>query len=70
MNAAWRDPEWGLLLWLMMLTGPAEAKISALRWRHVDFERGLLSSTRSNTQPKAGLKAKHTKTGQARTPRP
>ena len=41
-------------------------EISALRWRHIDFERGLLSIVRSNAQPKAGVKEKHTKTGQAR----
>ena len=49
-----------------MLTGPRRGEISALRWRHIDFERGLLSITRSNAQPKAGLKEKHTQTGQAR----
>jgi integrase len=66
LNAAWSDPEWGLLLWLTMLTGPRRGEISALRWRHIDFERGLLSIVRSNAQPKAGVKEKHTKTGQAR----
>ena len=66
LNAAWSDPEWGLLLWLTMLTGPRRGEISALRWRHIDFERSLLSIIRSNAQPKGGLKEKHTKTGQAR----
>ncbi|WP_300011081.1 tyrosine-type recombinase/integrase [Pseudonocardia sp.] len=66
LNAAWADPEWGLLLWLLMLTGPRRGEISALRWRHVDFERGLLSIVRSNAQPKSGLKEKATKTGQSR----
>ena len=70
LNAAWSDPEWGLLLWLTMLTGPRRGEISALRWRHIDFERGLLSITRSNAQPKAGVKEKHTKTGQAPQDRP
>jgi hypothetical protein len=41
-------------------------EISALRWHHVDLERGLLSIVRSNAQPKSGLKEKHTKIGQAR----
>jgi integrase len=45
-----------------MLTGPRRGEISALRWRHIDFERGLLSIVRSNAQPKAGVKEKHTKT--------
>ena len=66
LNAAWADPEWGLLLWLTMLTGPRRGEISALRWRHVDFDRGLLTIHRSNAQPKSGLKEKGTKTGQAR----
>jgi integrase len=67
LNAAWSDPEWGLLLWLTMLTGARRGEISALRWRHIDFEPGLLSVTRSNAQPKAGLKEKQTKTGQCRS---
>jgi integrase len=54
LNHAWSDPEWGLLLWLTMLTGPRRGEISALRWRHTDFERGLLSINRSNSQPKSG----------------
>jgi len=66
LNAAWADPEWGLLLWLTMLTGPRRGEVSALRWRHIDFERGLLTIHRSNAQPKSGLKEKTTKTGQAR----
>jgi integrase len=59
LNEAWSDPEWGLLLWLTMLTGPRRGEISALRWHHIDFERGLLSITRSNAQPKAILDQAH-----------
>ncbi|HMG29079.1 MAG TPA: site-specific integrase, partial [Jiangellaceae bacterium] len=66
LDAAWSDPEWGLLLWLTMLTGQRRGEISALRWRHVDFNRGVLWVHRSNAQTKAGLKEKQTKTGQQR----
>jgi integrase len=66
LNAAWADPEWGLLLWLTMLTGQRRGEISALRWWHVDFDRGVLWVHRSNAQTKAGLKEKQTKTGQQR----
>ncbi|MDN5854028.1 MAG: tyrosine-type recombinase/integrase [Actinomycetia bacterium] len=66
LNDAWSDPEWGLLLWLTMLTGPRRGEVSALRWRHIDFERGVLSISRANAQPKSGLKEKGTKTHQAR----
>ncbi|GAA4893789.1 hypothetical protein GCM10023203_54990 [Actinomycetospora straminea] len=66
LNAAWSDPEWGLLLWLTMLTGPRRGEVSALRWRHIDFERGLLWVHQANAQTKAGLKEKSTKTNQRR----
>ncbi len=69
LNAAWADPEWGLLLWLTMLTAPRRGEISALRWRHVDFNRGLLTIHGSNAQPRSGLKEKTTKTGADPGPR-
>jgi hypothetical protein len=49
-----------------MLTGPRRGEISALRWRHVDLDRGQLWIERSNSQPKSGLKEKRTKTNQRR----
>ncbi len=67
LSAAWSaDPEWGLLLWLTMVTGSRRGEMSALRWRHVDVERGVLYVERSNAQPKAGVKEKETKTRQHR----
>jgi integrase len=66
LNAAWIDLEWGLLLWLTMITGPRRGEVSAMRWRHLDFERAVLWVHRSNTQTKAGIKEKETKTGQRR----
>jgi integrase len=36
LNAAWADPDWGLLLWLTMVTGLRRGEVSALRWSHVD----------------------------------
>jgi len=66
LNAAWLDPEWGLLIWLMMLTGPRRGEVSALRWRHLNFERRILHVHRSNAHTRAGLKEKQTKTGQQR----
>jgi integrase len=49
-----------------MLTGPRRGEVSALRWRHIDFERGLLWVHRSNAKTKAGLEEKSTKTAQTR----
>jgi integrase len=67
LSAAWSaNPEWGLLLWLTMLTGSRRGETSALRWRHVDVARGVLYVERSNAQPKAGIKEKETKTRQHR----
>jgi hypothetical protein len=31
LNAAWVDPEWRLLLWLTMITGPRRGVVSAMR---------------------------------------
>jgi integrase len=66
LNTAWSDPEWGLLLWLTMITGPRRGEVSALRWRHVDFDRAILWVHRSNAQTRSGVKEKETKTGQRR----
>jgi integrase len=66
LNEAWTDPDRGLLLWLTMITGPRRGELSALRWRHVDFERALVWVRRSNAHTKAGIKEKETKTRQRR----
>jgi len=66
-NEAWStDPAWGLLLWLTMLTGSRRGEVSALRWRHVDLERGTLTVERSNAQTRTGLHEKTTKSTQRR----
>lgn len=64
LNDAWGDPEWGLLLWLTMITDSHRSEMSALRWRHVDTDRAVLWIYRSNAQTKTGIKEKETKTGQ------
>ena len=67
LSEAWAsDPDWGLLLWLTMVTGSRRGEVSALRWDHLDLARGLLRIERSNAHPKAGVKEKETKTRQQR----
>lgn len=67
LGEAWAtDPDWGLLLWLRMVTGSRRGEVSALRWHHVDLDGALLTLQRSNARPRSGLKEKATKTGQQR----
>lgn len=64
---AWQDPEWGLLLWLTMVTGCRRGELCALRWEHVDVERTFLWVSRSTAHPRSGITEKATKTeGQRR----
>jgi integrase len=37
-----QDDEWGVLVWLVMVTGMRRSELAALRWRHVDLQRGVL----------------------------
>ena len=62
LNDAWTDPEWGLLLWLTMITGLRRGELSALRWRHLDLDRSNLWVERSTAHSRAGLVEKDTKT--------
>jgi integrase len=63
LNAAWADPDWGMLLWLTMITGRRRGEVSALRWRHIDFERGQLVIAKSHVQVRNGVLEKDTKSG-------
>lgn len=47
LNEAWKDPEWGLLVWLAMVTGLRRGELCSLRWRDLDLERGTLMLSRS-----------------------
>ena len=77
LSEAWAsDPDWGLLLWLTMVTGSRRGEVSALRWRHLDLVRGLLAHrteqrtsegrrTREGDQD-APAKTRHTRSTDAR----
>jgi integrase len=41
-NDAWDDPDWGMLVWLTMVTGLRRGELCALRWRHIDLDTGTL----------------------------
>jgi integrase len=66
LSEAWYDPEWGLLLWLTMITGSRRGELCALDWASVDFDRAVLWVPFSIAQTKAGLKKKPTKTNKGR----
>jgi integrase len=67
LNDAWTDPEWGMLVWLSMITDARRGEISALRWRDVDVDRATVWVSRANSQTRAaGVREKATKTGSRR----
>jgi integrase/DNA-binding transcriptional regulator YhcF (GntR family) len=37
-NKAWRDPDWGTLIWTAMTTGARRGELCALRWFDLDLE--------------------------------
>ena len=37
---AWRDPDWGMLLWTAMTTGARRGELCAVRWSLVDLVKG------------------------------
>jgi integrase len=63
---AWKDPDWGMLVWLAMVTGARRGELCALRWDRVDFTTGVLQIRTSIAQQGATTWEKDTKTHQQR----
>lgn len=40
LNEAWKDPDWGTLIWLAMTTGARRGELCALRWSRIDLTPG------------------------------
>jgi integrase len=66
LNAAWEDLEWGMLVWLAMVTGARRGELCGLRWRYVDLDAGVLTVRQSQGQLAGRQWEKDTKTHQAR----
>lgn len=66
LNEAWREPDWGLFLWLLMVTGCRRGEMCALRWTDLDLVRRVMTVERSYVQTRSGGKEKTTKTRQKR----
>jgi integrase len=66
-NEAWRDPDWGALVWLAVTTGARRGELCALRWSSVDLDRSVLTLRTSVAKDERGRwYLKDTKTHQQR----
>jgi integrase len=59
---AWKDPDWGMLIWLAMTTGARRGELCALRWDRIDFSTGVLNIRTSIAQINTRTWEKDTKT--------
>ena len=46
-EATRQDPEWGLYLWLAVVTGARRGEMCALRWSHLDLDAGVMTVRRN-----------------------
>jgi integrase len=63
---AWKDPDWGMLVWLAMMTGARRGKLCALTWDRLDFATGILWIRTSIAQDAGRTWEKDTKSHQQR----
>jgi integrase len=64
---AWaEDAEWGLLVWMLLVTGARRGEVLALRWENVDLASGVLTIRHSVSQLGGTTTIKGTKTHQSR----
>jgi integrase len=65
--AAWeQDDDWGMLVWLAMMTGARRGELLALRWTDIHWEARILEIRRSFTLRTGQAIEKDTKTHQMR----
>lgn len=65
-NKAWKDPDWGMLVWLAMVTGARRGELCALTWECVDFAHEVLTLRSSIAQVGTRTWEKQIKTHQRR----
>lgn len=63
---AWKDPDWGTLIWLTMVTGARRGELCGIRWRHLNLDTGVLQVERSIGQRGGSTWEKDTKAHQQR----
>ncbi|MEU4395239.1 tyrosine-type recombinase/integrase [Kribbella sp. NPDC023855] len=65
-NEAFKDPDWGALVWLTMVTGHRRGELCAIRWSHLDLDNGVLHLEKAIGQRGAKKWEKDTKAHQDR----
>jgi integrase len=65
-SEAWKDPDWGMFVWLAMTTGARRGELCALRWNRIDFVASVLDIRSSIAQSSGRTWEKDTKTHQRR----
>ena len=63
---AWKDPDWGMFVWLAMMTGARRGELCALAWNRLDFPTGVLTIRTSIAQEAGRTWEKDVKTHQQR----
>src|SRR4051794_21387855 len=56
------DPDWGVMVWLIMTTGARRGEICSLRWSRLDLDRAVVIFKRSTGQIGRDVWEKDTKT--------
>jgi integrase len=65
--AAWaEDDDWGLLVWMLLVTGARRGEVLALRWDNLDLTTGILTIRHSVSEQGGTTTIKGTKTHQSR----
>jgi integrase/DNA-binding transcriptional regulator YhcF (GntR family) len=64
--AASKNPDWGVFVWLTMITGSRRGEMCAVRWRHFDPDKALLRLEKAVGQDGSEIFEKETKTHQSR----
>ncbi|HZC73932.1 MAG TPA: site-specific integrase [Jatrophihabitans sp.] len=65
-NEAWKDPDWGTLVWLAMTTGARRGELCGLRWSRIDLALATVVLRTSRGQLNTQRWERDTKTHQQR----
>jgi integrase len=66
LREAWKDPSWGVFVWVAMTTGARRGELCALRRHHLDLADAVLTVEAGVSGNRMGMREKDTKTHQKR----